>query len=298
MILELYIYDHFPLSALEGLAGERFGGGEEVADMHLGYSVELHGAENARKARHILTFQIGRIAVTVDFGGDNVLALLQIGSDTERGRVAGVLGEADILAVDPQVEERIHTVKLDVDFLAFPFSRHGEVAAVAAHGIALGIVGVVFGRRSHHARPITCERVGLVAVKCRAPAFFAFRMGSDGLPVGRDNDGFPLGDIIIGILETDRPLRGVFAPLEFPLGLGIERLPACAVARQNPLGRFGIFEAEGPGAGGLFVQGEVLFLFPFKPRWCGNFAKLRHRKPHCRQTAETAQQKCFFNHDV
>ena len=130
--------------------------------MRLVLRVDRHRAEDAGEAPHVLTFQIRTVGESVHLGGDDILSGLQEPRDIELGRVAGIFGEADVLAVDPQVEERVDAVKVDEDLAAGPARRDFEVTPVGADGVAVHERGEASGRFAHHARPVAFEEVGLV----------------------------------------------------------------------------------------------------------------------------------------
>ena len=288
-VLELHIHRQLP-APIHLLPLERLGGGEEVANVQLGHGVELNRAEEARQARHILALEVGRVAMTVDLGRQDVVARLEEGRDAEGRRIARILREAHILAVDPQVEEGVHTVKLKVNLLAGPLSGHREVAPIGAHRVARLVVGVVLGRGGHHPRPIARKGIGLVGVKRRPPPLLALRVRAHRLPRRGHHNRLPIRDIIRRILEAHRPRRRVLAPLELPRRGAIQTQPTRTKTRQNLLGRLLVGEAKGPRARGFLIIGEVLLLLPLQTRRRGCRPKSVHGQRRCRQTADAANR--------
>ena len=229
-------------------------------DLRLGF--QCHAAEDAGQSEHVLRFEVRCVAVAVHFHGHGVGSLLHILGNVELSQVAGVLREAYILAVDPQVEEGIYAVEVDEDALARPGGRYVETAAVGADFVAGLEQGPVFRRGTHHAEaPV----VGLdlfppgnvdVDIDGRAVALTAVVADTYDVPVGRDGDFIPGGIVKTGLLKSGWPVVRIGRPVEAP-GT-VEAQPQGAVFGKHPAGRFDIFEGEKPGVRQFLVEGQFL----------------------------------------
>ena len=120
----------------------------EIADADLGRGVEIDVALDAGQPPEVLALEIGAVRPAVDLDGQDVLARLEEPGDVELGRRLRVLAEADLLAVDPDVEERLDGAEVEKDVASRPIRRDGERPAVGAdrvvvvrHERRLGIAG-------------------------------------------------------------------------------------------------------------------------------------------------------------
>ena len=124
---------------VEAVSLELSGANNKVTDFHLGHRSEVCTADDAGQAEHILCLQETAVAVAIHLYGHHLLGLLRVdeAGDVEAGRIAGVLGEAHVMAVYPQVEEGIHTVEVDQNLPPAPIARQGECAQVAANFVPI-----------------------------------------------------------------------------------------------------------------------------------------------------------------
>ena len=236
----------------------RVGLREKVADVDLGHRKNGDVAENAGQAEHVLAFQVRAVGMAVHLRGHHVLPLLEVGADVKAGRIAGILGKAHVLPVDPEVEEGIHAVKLHVHLPAVPVRGHFKRAAVGAYGIPF-LVGrvILVGGLLHHIGPGAFKGVRLVGINGGAVALR--------LPGGGHLDFLPVLHVVIRLVKIGRAALGILGPVELPLA--VQGLAPLAVFRQHFQGGLQIAERRKKGRGGLLVQMQVLFLFPFQP--CG-----------------------------
>jgi len=103
---------------------------EIITDVHLGRGKEKYISEDTAEAPHILVFQVAAVRPAVDFGGQQVLARLEVIGDVELSRRHASLAVPDPRAVQPQVEGRLHTGKMKKDLAPFPFGRYLKSAPV------------------------------------------------------------------------------------------------------------------------------------------------------------------------
>jgi hypothetical protein len=126
------------------IGGIQIGFDEEIAHMHLRRAPESDVAEDAAQAPHVLILQVTARTEAIDLDGQQVLARLEELGEVEFCRVAAVHGKAHRLAVQPDVERRIHPAERDERATALPTGRHLELAPVTAHRVALFTRGQSF----------------------------------------------------------------------------------------------------------------------------------------------------------
>ena len=165
----------------------------QVAYLHLWHGGEVGAAENARQSEHILRFEEGAVAVSVNLHGHRVLAFPKVGSDVKACRVAAVLAESDVMAVDPKVEEAVHAVEIKHHLTALPVGRKSEGTAVGTHFVALeiGCPALVLGFSHYATAPIVLlhfmiEDDGLVNVDGYAVLHLAPWTETLHVPASRD----------------------------------------------------------------------------------------------------------------
>ena len=199
----------------------------EVADVDLGRRPEIHVAEDAAHPPEVLVLEVRSVAPAEVLDGEQVLAGLEERGDVELDRRAAVLAHADLLAVDPEVEEGVDAVEGDQDPPARPVLGHREGAAVGVDRV-VRIVG-------RHVRrlPRPGPRILRVHVDRDAVAL--------DLDVGRHRDRVPLRVVEIRLPEVRHPLGVVLGVVVFPVAVerAVERrLHSLLVDRQlNRAGR-------------------------------------------------------------
>ena len=213
----------------------------EIADACLGTRKKPRGARNAGKTEHVLILKIRAVGITVDLKSHEVDALLDELRNVELRRIARVLGEAHIFAVDPKVKERINRIKLEKDFLVFPACGKCEVAAIRAYGISLKISGPILWRLAHHVGLVALKGIRLVYVERSAPS--ALAVGTVCLPRAWNFDGRPSGHVIPKPLKPYGTLGGIACPVELPCRIGIERQSSLGKFRQNTKSALKLIEA-------------------------------------------------------
>ena len=103
---------------------------EEILNVYLRCSIEIHLAGNACEAPEVLIFEIGTVAPAHDLHGDEILAFLQVFRDIELSSHLRVLGVAHVFAVHPERKVARGGTDVEDDFLSVPILRQFEGTAV------------------------------------------------------------------------------------------------------------------------------------------------------------------------
>ena len=191
------------------------GDNHQVANLHLGGRVECHGAEDTRQTEHILRFEERGIRTAIDLGSHHIGTRLEEAGNIEAGRIARVLREAHVTAVNPEVEERVHAIKADIDLTAIPLLRQFESAAIGAHLVAMLVGRPVGGGRTHHTTtPVIDSHLvlkddGLIHVDRRSVTLAAILLQTSNVPTGRYSQVVPSSDIKVWLVEVSRTFIGV-----------------------------------------------------------------------------------------
>ena len=239
-----------------------------VAHLQLGHGSEVGAADDAGQAEHVLRLQERTVAAAIYLHCHCVLTLLHVGGDVERGCVAAVLAETHVLTVDPQVEEAIYAVEVDVYVASLPLLGQGERAAVGTHFVAVlvGGVALVLGLAHHSLLPVAhlhlvVEDDGLVDVDGHTPFHGAVLAQSLHVPAAGHLYVVPCCHIVRGFEEVAWTLLGSGHPVELPRT--VEGLVVGASLGQNLLGLVGGGEGEHVGARLLLVERQALGGLPF-----------------------------------
>jgi len=222
---------------------ERRAHGEVAHARRLGRP-EIDVAEDAAQAPEILILQIGAVAPAKHLDREQVVAGLQVRRQAKRRRRAAVLAEAELLAVDPQIEERVDAIEGDEDLSPGPLGRDGERAPVGRDGI------IVLGRqRGPRIRP----GIGDVGVDRDAVALH--------LDIGRYGDGLPGGVVEARLPEAGDAIGRPGDPGEFPIA--VERRVERRRGAGQRRGRLHAREAHACRRRGLGAGVEQRLSFPF-----------------------------------
>ena len=125
---------------------------DDILDLHLALGIQIDRAIDTWQTPHVLSLQETAIAVAIHLHGECVAALwVEVRSDVEACSVARILRESYILSVDPEVEERVDTIEIEVYLLVLPIGRHGELAAIRTHFVSVLEGGPVLTRFAHYA---------------------------------------------------------------------------------------------------------------------------------------------------
>ena len=168
-----------------------------VLNMHLRCGVDAHTPEDARQTEHVLSLKERAVAVAIYLNCNRVQAHLGIVCDVETGSIARVLRESNVLAINPKIEERVYTVELYKQLLAFPFLGNRECAYVRTHLVTVLEGGPVGGWCAHHAfTPVVLlhlvvEDDGLVNVDGRAVFLRTILLQAHDVPAGGHGNVIP-----------------------------------------------------------------------------------------------------------
>ena len=190
--------------------------------MNLWCGVDAHTSEDARQAEHVLSLEERAVAVAIYLYGNRVQTHLGIVCDVETGGIARVLREANVLAINPKIEERVYTVELYEQLLAFPFLGNRECAYVRTHLITVLEGGPVGGWCAHHAfAPVVLlhlvvEDDGLVDVDGRAVFLRTVLLQANDVPAGGHRDVIPCRAVEPHFVEVGRALIGCLGKVELP----------------------------------------------------------------------------------
>ena len=213
------------------------GDDHQIAYLRLGLGGEVDRADDARHAEHVLCLEKRAVAAAVHLHRYRVVALAEPRRDVKLGQAAGVLGEAHVDAVDPEIEEGVDAVEVDVDTPALRRLGNGEAPAVLPHLIAVFVRRPVFGRHTHHALlPVAhlhlmIERCALVDVHRDAVLAGAVAAYAGHIP--RRGNPYPVlhaGHAAV-LLEALEPPVGRGGPMEHPFA--VEILVIAAVLREH-----------------------------------------------------------------
>ena len=189
--------------------------------MNLRRGVERHSAEDSREAEHILRFKERAIRVTIHLHCDHVVARPHMLGDVKHRSITGVLGEADILAVDPEVEERIDTIELDEDFTTIPIGIHDEGAAMGAYLVTRIVSHPVLWWLTHDAALPVVDRDAVLIdhrlITVDRCAVFLILFEPKKIPVRWHGDVIPAGYIERWLKEILRAQVRVLHPAKLPL---------------------------------------------------------------------------------
>ncbi len=152
--------------------GLREVGGERRRDIMVAYGrrrrvQQLHVAEYAAHAEHVLTLQIRSVAPAHHLHGQSVLSRTQILGDVKLRHIVGSLRIAGLMAVHPHCRGRVYAAEVQDGAAvgAKPSVRHGKRAHIRSHGV-YSVVGaaVVEARTSLDIRRGIGVRILHVAV--------------------------------------------------------------------------------------------------------------------------------------
>ena len=172
----------------------------EVADTDPGRGVEIDVALDAGQPPEVLAFEIGAVRPPVDLGGQDVLAGLEEFGDVPFGRRLRILAEAELLSVDPDVEERLDGAELEIDVHSGPVRRDRERPAVGADRIAVVGHEGRLGVPGEFVRDVNVDR-DIVALEH---------------PVRGDGSFRPAADVGRRLPELEGPVAGPRRPVELP----------------------------------------------------------------------------------
>ena len=236
----------------------------QVAHLELRACREVDRAVDARQAEHVLRLEEGAVAVAVDLDGHHVVVVgVEIGGDVEACRVAAVLREANVVAVNPEIEEGVDAVEVDEHVAAAPFDGDVESSTIRAHFVAELVGRPVGGRRAHDTSApvvdghLVLEDYLLVGVYGHAVAHGAVLLESLHVPVARNGDVVPSAVVERGLPEGRVALRRFGSPAELPravetaeVGASVGQHAQCLLLRgvgEQPCARLFLVQRQALG---------------------------------------------------
>ena len=255
-----------PYLSLPAVGGCR--GHCQVAYLLLGHGGEVGAAEDAGQAEHVLCLKERAVAAAVYFHGKGVVPLpVDVWRDVEGGCVAAVLAEPHVLSVDPQVEETVHSVEVDVHVPALPVLGYGEGAPVRAYlvGVLVCRPSLVLGL-SHDTLPpvvrlhLVIEDDGLVDVYGHSVFHGAVCLQSLYVPASGHGDVVPRTHVVVRLVKVGGPFLGAWHPVEFPCA--VEAAVVGAAVWKHVLCLFYAGKGEHVRPGGFLALRQGFWALP------------------------------------
>ncbi len=211
-----------------------------VADGHAREGGQADVAVDAREAPEVLVLEVARIAPAPHATDQQIRPGPQMLGQVELGRTHAVLAVADLVAVEPELQQRLHALEEDRNAPAGPLRGHLEGRAIVADRVVA---------RNLRRRALA-ERVLNVGVDRR---LIALRQ-----PVAGHRDRRP-GAVVIGRQEgVARRAVEIRRPTEAPLAIEAEH-GRRAVGPLQP-------RAQGD-VRGFLVGAQLARVFPKVQRW-------------------------------
>ena len=283
--------------------------------MHFRRRINRDRAENARQAEHVLRLKEGAVGIAVHLDRDaRLFARLHELRNVEARGIAGILGEADVLAVHPHVEERIDAVEVQKDLASLPVGGNVELAQVGPDFVAVEIrrARLVRGLAHDALLPVAdgdlvLEDHRLIDVHRQTVFVVAVALlgNADDVPVRRHRNLVPARRVEAFLEKVLRAFLRRAAPVEFPRA--VERAPVARIFRKNLFRGLRVGERRERRARHFFVQREIAHAvhvargIPFVPGRRGGVPiaeafKLRHGAEAGKR--DSGQNKCenvFFH---
>ena len=131
------------------------------------------------------------------------------------------------MAIDPDVEERIDTIEVEIHTVPLPVLGDGEASAVRSDFITVTIGRPLLGRGAHDtATPVVGfhlmpEDDLLIHVDRRAILLPTILLKAVDIPIHRHRDLVPTADIVAWLEEVTRTLVGRSHPVEGPRSIKV-----------------------------------------------------------------------------
>ena len=198
--------------------------------------------------------------------------MIQIRSYVEAGSIPAVLREAYILSVYPQVEERVHTVKINEDFISTPLMPScgkNERPAVRTHlvGVLVGCIALILRLAHHTLAPViylhlVVENHRLVHIDGNTIFHSPVLLESLHIPASGNFNIVPGRHIKCRLVKVLGSLLRRSHPMELPHS--VQTLIVGASLRQHLQGLMGIGKGEQIGTWLLLVQRQQLRVLPLR----------------------------------
>ena len=192
----------------------------------------------------VLALEVRAGAPTIDFQGQDVFPVLQIGIDAEDSRVLGVFVVSHFLAIQINVQTRLGAADIEVNIAVFPVRRHFNVATINTDRVFLG--------QKRRSRVAGLELVAVIGIN-RRPETLAF-------PVSRHLDILPRRGAHRRVCDVRRKLLVAIDEVEFPRPVEREIIGAVLVAHRQ--GRFAVGIAHEIRTGSFPVHRDRLHILP------------------------------------
>ena len=186
-----------------GIVLQKRGLQPQVVHIRGGLGVEKHAAEDAAEPEEVLILQPSRAAVLIDLHAQAVPGFPDVGSQVKVRGGEAVLGVANEVAVEPDIERLLHTLKGNAHPLPQQSRLQIEPAYIAAH---MGILPVDFRG--------TKFRVAIPGVQGVDVLNFTIALQ---LHMSGHLNRTEIGIVEIFLPEVSRTPPGIFAPRKAPL---------------------------------------------------------------------------------
>ncbi len=238
----------------------------EIPDEGRRRGPEIDVAEDPAQPPHVLVLQIRSVVPAEDLDRQQVLARLQMRREPKGRRGAAVLAEAELLPVQPEVEEGVDALEGQKDFAALPRRRHAE-------GPPVGGDRIIF--RGDEWRIGGLPRIVDVRVDRDAEAL--------DLDVGRHRDPLPARVVESRLPEVGDAVRRPGDVRDLPFA--IERSVKRRFVRPQFRGGRRVGIPDHRGGWRLGALGKAALVLPLGGAWISD-------KIHGGQAAGPGQQKC------
>ena len=177
---------------------------KKISNMHIRNGNQVHFTVNPGHIPHILIFQVRAVRITINLHSQGIFTWLKILRQIEFRRAHRALAVTHKFAVQPQIERRFYARKMDKDLLPMPIIWDRERSPVRTHFV---IVRVDIGR------------IFLPHPFDTTIAHIMWRTITLELPLCRDRDLIPRGNIETGLVEILGAVSWSLHPMKFPLSV-------------------------------------------------------------------------------
>ena len=197
-----------------GIVLQKCGLQPQVVHIRGGLGVEKHAAEDAAEPEKVLILQPSRAAVLIDLHAQAVPGFPDVGSQVKVRGGEAVLGVANEVAVEPDIERLLHTLKGNAHPLPQQSRLQIEPAYIAAY---MGVLPVDFRG----------PQLGVAVPGVQGVDVLNFTIALQFHMSGHLN-GAKSGIVEIFLPEVSRALPGIFTPLKAPLPIQALAQRRCA----------------------------------------------------------------------
>ena len=177
---------------------------------------QLHLAEDAAQAPHILVFEITTVAPAIHLYGEFVLPLTQIAGHIKLCGRHGVLAIAHLLPIHPEIHGRMYTAEVENQILRKHLLGHVEESDILSYRITVLVSRPVLWRFTGHTGTVALERIIDIGIDRRAITLC--------LPVAWHLYLPPAAHVIVLTIEIRLSLLRIAAPTKQPLAVKTDDL--------------------------------------------------------------------------